>query len=161
MHTALWSITWPCSIAAANEVFLMQFTGKDVDTVVHKNRYICNSVLSPRIIKTMKSLNTGESKRVAYNGNVSYALNDPEHKAAMALNPCVVSNEIIDGNSMYVIRLDNTWPVRSETHIKIFKNFEIILNEGLFRYLQDKCIIHNFIDEYRYSKEYIDKLGKQ
>lgn len=156
MHTALWMFAWPCSVAAANEVFMMQFSGKNVDTVNHTNRYILNSILSPRIISTMKSLSSGETKRVSYNGNVSYALNDPEHKAAMAINPCTISRE----NDTYVIRVNNTWPVHSETHIKIKDKFEIVLNEGLFRYLQDRGIIHSFTDEYRYKVEYINKLGK-
>lgn len=156
MHTALWMFAWPCSIAAANEVFMMQFSGKDVDTVNHTNKYILNSILSPKVINTMKSLSNGETKRVSYNGNVSYALNDPEHRAAMAINPCTITRE----DDTYVIRVNNTWPVHSETHIKIKNGFEIVLNEGLFRYLQDRGIIHNFVDEYRYKVEYINKLGK-
>lgn len=159
MHTALWMFAWPCSIAAANEVFLMQFSGEDVDIVVHKNNYIRKSVLSPRIVKTMKSLSFGESKKVSYNGNISYALDDPEHKAAMALNPCTVSKIRHDGKTEYIIRVDNSWPKQSETHIKLFGNFEIVLNEGLFRYLQDKNLICSFIDEYRYSEEEINGIN--
>ena len=156
MHTALWVFAWPCSIAAANEVFMMQFAGKNVDVVNHTNKHILNSILSPKVVSTMKSLSNGETKRVSYNGNISYALNNPEHKAAMAINPCTISKE----GSTYVIRVNNTWPVHSETHIKVKGGFEIVLNEGLFRYLQDKGVIHSFTDEYRYSEDYINKLGK-
>lgn len=157
MHTALWMFAWPSSLGAANEVFMMQVCGKRGETVRHKNKYILKSLLTPRVLATMKSLSLGQSKRLAYNGNISYALNDPEHKAAMAINPCVISKEIDKktGKPMYFIRLDNTWPIHSETHIRVLGSFEIVLNEGLFRYLQDRHIINNFIDEYAYSEEYI------
>lgn len=156
MHTALWMFGWPFSPAAANEVFLMQFTNKK-DTI-HHNQIIANSVLSPRIVNTMQSLKLGESKRVAYNGNISYGLNDPEHKAAMAINPCIVSRELHNGEEYYFIRLDNTWPTYSETHIKIYKDFEIVLYEHLFRYIQDLGLIHNFIDEYSYPIQHVQAI---
>ena len=147
MHTALWLFAWPASPAAANEVFMMQFSGKDVDTVRHTSNFIRKSILSPRVVSTMQSLSPGQKKKIAYNGNISYGLSDPEHKAAMAINPCTISRE----GDLYFIRLDNSWPKRSTTHIRISKDFEIILHEGLFRYLQDKNIIHHFVDEYCYT----------
>ncbi|MBQ2521600.1 MAG: hypothetical protein II537_02735 [Bacteroidales bacterium] len=152
MHTALWMFCWPASPAAANEVFLMQFTGPRVDTVRHRCRFIRNSVLSERVVKTMKSLQLGQSKRLTYNGNVSYALTDKEHKAAMAINPCVISREIDrkTGKECFFIRLDNTWPLHSQTHIGLWKGAEIVVQEGLFRYIQDKGLIHHFVDEYCY-----------
>lgn len=154
MHTALWLFAWPASPAAANEVFLMQFSKKD--TIIHKNEYLKKSILSERVIKTINSLSLGQHKELRYNGNVSYALFDKEHKAAMAINPCVVSKEKIDGKEYAVIRLDNSWPVVSTTKIGICGDFSITLHEGLFRYLQDKGVIRHLVDEYRYdlSKNY-------
>ena len=149
MHTSLWMFGWFASPAAANEVFLMQFCKKD--TVIHKNELLKKSILSERVINTINSLSVGQSKRLAYNGNISYGLSDKEHKAAMAINPCVISKEIIDSQEYAIIRLNNSWPIVSTTKIKIYKDFYITLNEGLFRYLQDKGIIHNFVDEYRYN----------
>lgn len=159
MHTALWMFCWPCSIGAANEVFMMQFRKSRMDTVRHTNKLILKNNLSPRVLSTMRSLSSGESKRLAWNGNVSYSLLNSEHKAAMTLNPCTISMEIDKktGEPTYFIRLDNSWPVESETHIRVTKNFELVLNEGLFRYLQDRHIINNFIDEYAYPvKDIID-----
>ena len=160
MHSALWMLFWWASPGAANEVFMMQMCNKRGEIVRHSNKLILRNNLSPKILATMKSLSPGQSKRVSWNGNVSYGLNNPEHKAAMTLNPCIVSREIdkVTGKPAFFIRLDNTWPVHSETRIVLFKNKKIVMQEGLFRYLQDKHIVNNFIDEYMYPEEEIIAL---
>lgn len=78
----------------------------------------------------------------------------------MTLNPCTISREKDPktGEEFFFIRLDNFWPRNSHTHFILYKKLEIEVEEGLFRYLQDKGIIHHFIDVYRYPVE--DILNK-
>ena len=160
MHTALWMFFWPASPAAANEVFMKQFCSSSLKEKEHTNPFFKKSILSDRVLKTMRSLRPGESKYISWNGNISYALTDPEHKAAMTINPCTISREKDPktGKEYFFIRLDNSWPKRSHTHIILYKSLEIEVEEGLFRYLQDKGIIHNFVDIYRYPVDMITKI---
>ena len=160
MHTGLWMFFWWASPGAANEVFMMQFCNRRGEIVRHTNKTILRNNLSPKILATMKSLSLGQSKRVSWNGNISYGLNDPEHKAALTLNPCIVSKEIdkASGKPAFFIRLDNSWPLHYEAHIHIWGDKKIVIQEGLFRYLQDKHIINNFIDEYMYLEEEVIPL---
>ena len=157
MHTALWMFFWPCSPGAAMETFMMQFNRNPEKTVRHKNRYVLNSLLSPKILSTMLSLELNESKRVSWNGDIAYDLSHPEHKAAMALNACDVSREIDKktGKEVFAIRLNNSWADWSETRVTVTKGFSIYVQEALFKYLQKKRIINSFVDEYVYPVDVV------
>lgn len=67
MHTALWMFFWPASPTAANEVFIMQFCDSSLKEMEHKNPILKKSILSPRVLETMKSLNLGQSKYISWN----------------------------------------------------------------------------------------------
>ena len=157
LHTAFWMFGWPAAPAAADEMFHMQIAGSRTDTLIHRNPLIKKGLLSERVVSTMRSLSPGQSKRLAWNGDMSYALTDKEDRAALALNPCTISRETDsrDGKDYFVIRLDESWPKWSETHITLWGDKEFIVQEGLFRYIQDKGYLHRFIGEYRYPVQSI------
>lgn len=153
MHMALWIFGWPLSPEAAKECFLLHFPQKD--TVEFE---ITNAIYdSPKITEACESLSTksvGTSITVAWNGNKDYALNSPEHRAAIALNPCKITRikdeyPPFNTSSLYKVKITSPmiYPKYSRTEFNLGK-FTIIVHEGLFRYLQDRGWLSKYIAEY-------------
>lgn len=98
----------------------------------------------------------GTSITVAWNGDKDYALNSPEHRAAIALNPCKITKietpEWLTeyDSKLYDVKVTSPmiYPEYSRTQFDLGK-FTIVIHEGLFRYLQDKGWLRKYIAEYR------------
>ena len=128
MHMALWIFGWPLSPEAAKECFLLHFPQKD--TVEFE---ITNAIYnSPKI-----------------------ELNSPEHRAAIALNPCKITRVetpewLTEYNrKLYDVKITSPmiYPKHSRTEFNLGK-VTIIVHEGLFRYLQDRGWLSKYIAEY-------------
>ena len=123
MHIAVWSLGWPLSPVAAKECFLLHFPIKK-DTILFKNK-----LDSPKLQNAIKESKT----KLSWNGNKDYALNSKEHNVAIAINPCTISktDKCIEVTSLM------QYPKWSNTNFNL-GYFTIHVQEGLFRYLQDK-----------------------
>ena len=157
MHIAVWSLGWPLSPEAARECFMLHLPIRK-DTVIVRGK-----IDSPKIRKAASSLkHDGQSVYVAWNGARDYALRSPEHRAAIAVNPCYVKRvgnmkengnghaENNDENSsgiLFEITSSMQYPKWSETVFNL--GFcSITAQEGLFRYLQDKGWLSCFVAKY-------------
>ena len=145
MHIALWSLGWPLSPQAARECFLLHFPQKDTVT-------IRMNLSSPRIqasVRSLKDRQVGSYESLTWNGDEAYSLSSPEHKAAIAVNPCRVEKECQEGSlyscSVYSIM---QYPKLSNT-VFTLGFIRIPIQEGLFRYLQDKGWLSCFTARYR------------
>lgn len=145
MHIALWSLGWPMSPQAARECFMLHFPQKDTVFIdMHLN--------SPRIesaVASLKKRPVGSSVRVAWNGADAYSLASPEHKAAIAVNPCRVVKEWQE-SYMYTCSVYSLmqYPRKSNT-VFTLGSIRIPVQEGLFRYLQDKGWLSCFTARYQ------------
>lgn len=152
MHMAVWMFGWPLAPEAARECYKLHFPQQD--TVEFE---LSDAMYSPKIAAACEFLSdkpAGTSVSVAWNGDIDYALNSPEHRAAIALNPCKItriedSEPLFDTTRLYHVKLTSPmiYPEYSRT-IFDFKHFKIIIHEGLFRYLQDKGWLSKYIAEY-------------
>ena len=149
MHIALWSLGWPMSPQAARECLMLHFPHKDTVN-------IRMNLSSPRIdaaVRSLKDKPVGASVRIAWDGNEAYSLASPEHKAAIAVNPCRVVKEWQE-SYMYSCSVYSPmlYPKQSNTVISAGP-FRIHLQEGLFRHLQDKGWLSCFTARYRVGND--------
>ena len=155
MHMAVWMFGWPLSPEAARECFKLHFSQQD--TVEFKTT---NAIYSPKIAKACESLSdkpVGTSIIVTWNGDIDYALKSPEHRAAIALNPCKITRvKTPEYFSMYGIYHCEVispmiYPKYSETKFNLGK-VTVTIHEGLFRYLQDKGWLSKYVAKYKFSE---------
>ena len=154
MHMAVWMLGWPLSPEAAKECFLLHFPQKDTIEFKTTNA-IYNSPKIENAIKSLSDRSVGTSITVAWNGNKDYALNSPEHRAAIALNPCKITRVetpewLTEYNrKLYDVKITSPmiYPKYSRTEFNLGK-VTIIVHEGLFRYLQDRGWLSKYIAEY-------------
>lgn len=145
MHVALWTLGWPFSPQAARECFMLHFPQKDTVSIgMHLS--------SPRIesaVASLKDRPIGSSVKVSWDGYDAYSLASPEHKAAIAVNPCRIVKEWQE-SFMYSCSVYSSmqYPLKSNTVITL-GSIRIPLQEGLFRYLQDKGWLSCFTARYR------------
>lgn len=148
---AVWMFGWPLSPEAARECYKLHFPQQD--TVEFK---ITNSLPSPKMTEACKSLENkpvGTSVIVTWNGDKDYALNSPEHRAAIALNPCKITKietpEYFSKHGIYDCEITSPmiYPKYSRTEFNLGK-VTIIVHEGLFRYLQDKGWLSKYVAKY-------------
>ena len=144
MHVALWSLGWPMSPQAARECFMLHFPQND--TVSLKM-----NLSSPRMkaaVQSLKDRAIGSSVKLVWNGNEAYSLKNAEHKTAIAVNPCQIVKDWQEGDlytcSVYSLM---QYPKQSNTVITVGL-FRINIQEGLFRYLQDKGWLSCFVARY-------------
>lgn len=152
MHMAVWMFGWPLAPEAAHECYKLHFPQQD--TVEFE---LSDAMYSPKISAACEFLSdkpAGTSISVAWNGDKDYAINSPEHRAAIALNPCKITrvedeNSLFNTARLYHVKLTSPmiYPEYSRTTFD-FKHFKIIIHEGLFRYLQDKGWLSKYIAEY-------------
>lgn len=145
MHVALWTIGWPMSPQAARECFMLHFPQKDTVT-------IRMNLSSPRIaaaVRALKDQPVGSAMSVTWDGYEAYSLASPEHRAAIAVNPCRVVKEWQEAY-LYTCGVYSLmqYPIQSSTVFTI-GSVRIPVQEGLFRYLQDKGWLSYFTARYR------------
>ena len=144
MHIAVWMFGWPLAPEAAKECFLLHVPSKK-DTVEFKiTQAVYDSERIQEAIDFLVDKQVGTSITVAWNGDKDYALNSPEHRAAIALNPCKITRikdeyPPFNTSSLYKVKITSPmiYPKYSRTEFNLGK-FTIIVHEGLFRYLQDR-----------------------
>jgi len=161
MHIATWALGWPMSPTCAMQCASLHIPHK-ADTVIVWNRSRRLSILSPNVISTIKYLQDkpiGASSKLAWNGNIAYSKSSPEHIAAIAINPCVItkSSTMQDGSALYLIHSSMQYPKYSKTKFDIGIT-TIIIHEGLFRYLQDMGWLNYYTIEYGIYESWIDKI---
>lgn len=149
MHIGLWALGWPMSPQAARECFMLHFPQKD--TVSIRMR-----LSSPRIeaaVASLKEQPVGASARVSWNGAEAYSLASPEHKAAIAVNPCRI---VKDWQESYFydcsVYSSMQYPKHSNT-VFTLGSIRIPVQEGLFRYLQDRGWLSCFTARYRVGND--------
>lgn len=151
MHMALWMFGWPLSPEAARECFLLHFPHEDDDVI--RFRASKGFMKSPKLQKAVKYLSdkpAGTSIHVAWKASKDYALYSSEHRAAIAVNACDVIKEDVDkttGDYEIRIRCVMVYPKYSRTEFNLGK-FSIWIQEGLFRYLEERGWFSRYIAEY-------------
>ena len=115
--------------------FKMLTTKKDT-VYLHSNKW-----LTPKVKARFANNQLG---RMAWNGDVDYALDSPEKDAAVLLNWCMLDERVIGGKMCHVAECDYTWKVPSKTTFKITENFSIVVYEQLFYELEKSGVLHPF-----------------
>ena len=161
MHMAVWMFGWPVSPVAAHECLTLHYTFNK-DTVVDWNFNRRLQVLSPKVIHNIKSLTdkpVGDIRYIVWYGDKDYALSSKEHEAAIAINPCTVTKAALmdDGTPLYLIHSSMQYPKESRTSFNLGK-FTLVLNEGLFRHLQDRGWLGYYTVEYGIYGSWIANL---
>lgn len=91
------------------------------DTVyLHSDRW-----LTPKVKARFACHQLG---RMAWNGDMDYALDSPEKDGAVLLNWCTLSEQVIDG-PCYVAACDYTWKVPSRTTFKLTEDISLVIYE--------------------------------
>lgn len=151
MHMAVWMFGWPLSPEAARECFLLHFPHEDDDLVRFKaSRGFMKSPKLRTAVEYLSDKQSGASVHVAWKASKDYALYSPEHRAAIAVNACdVIKGEVDKTTGDYEIRIRcaMVYPKYSRTEFNLGK-FSIWIQEGLFRYLEERGWISRYIAEY-------------
>ena len=101
-------------------------------------------------VEYLSDKQSGASVHVAWKALKDYALYSPEHRAAIAVNACdVIKGEVDKTTGDYEIRIRcaMVYPKYSRTEFNLGK-FSIWIQEGLFRYLEERGWISRYIAEY-------------
>ena len=101
----------------------------------------------------MKERPVGSSVRVSWDGADAYSLASPEHRSAIAVNPCRVVKEWQE-SYMYTCSVYSSmqYPRKSNT-VFTLGPIRIPVQEGLFRYLQDKGWLSCFTARYQVGND--------
>ena len=136
MHMAVYMFGWPLSPEAAGEVFRMSFPWNREKTVLREDDFFMES---PTVQKTLKGLQEGQRKRIAFKAETAYNTASPDHRVALAVNPGILYKK--DGK-VYLESYAH-YPYYSATPITIFGS-KIIIHEGLFHYLEKIGWMHPY-----------------
>lgn len=155
MHMAVWMFGWPIAPEAAKECFFLHMPYTQGDTIYFKANKIIDSEKINTAINSLHDKPIGSSICVTWSGNEDYALASPEHRAAIAINPCKITKTDVPKwmpeHSPNVDWIEITspmiYPKYSRTTFDLRK-FKIIIHEGLFRYLQDKGWLTKYTARY-------------
>ena len=144
MHIGLWTLGWPMSPQAARECLMLHFPQKDTVTINMR-------LSSPRLdaaVSSLKDRPVGSSVAVSWDGTGAYFLANPEHKVAIAVNSCRIVKEWQE-NNLYTCSVYSLmqYPRYSRT-IFTLGSVRIPVQEGLFRFLQDKGWLSCFTARY-------------
>lgn len=156
MHTAVWMFGWTFAPEAAKECFFLHLPYTQGDTLDFNPNKIINSQKINTAINSLASKPLGSSVYVTWDGNKDYALSSPEHRAAIAINPCkITKNKPSELAIKYYSNADfieitspMVYPKYSRTIFDLGK-FKIVIHEGLFRYLQDKGWLTKYTARYQ------------
>jgi hypothetical protein len=91
--------------------------------------------------KIKSGFNNNQTK-VTWSGS-EYELGNPESRFALALNPCYLKTEELDDHKIYSVQVKVAYPERSSA-ILLRYPVEIIVEEGLFNYLQKENWLHTY-----------------
>ena len=101
-------------------------------------------------VEYLSDKQSGASVHVAWKASKDYALYSHEHRAAIAVNASdVIKGEVDKTTGDYEIRIRcaMVYPKYSRTEFNLGK-FSIWIQEGLFRYLEERGWISRYIAEY-------------
>jgi len=152
LHSTMWMLGWTIAPEAAKECMYLHFSKKDT---VYFSRF--NFSKSEKLKKAGSELMDkpfGSTVRLSWNGNVDYSPFSGEHRLAIAANPCILKKEAhIDyqhayDEDLYTLTTSTLYPEYSRTEFD-FKKFKLVINEGLFRYLQDKGWLGSYTAVYK------------
>ena len=151
MHATMCILGYPIAPEAARECFYLHFTKRDT---VHFHKFdFSKSEKLKKAYQELKDKPYGSSIRISWNGNKDYSPFSGEHRLAIATNPCTLTKvshyyyDYLDNGDWYTITTSTQYPTHSRTEFN-FKKFKIIVNEGLYRYLQDKGWLKKYIAVY-------------
>ncbi len=151
LHLMMSICGYPVSPEASRECLKLHFS--QPDTVIFRNPDFGKSEKLTNAIDKLEKLPYGSSVRVSWDGNRDYSPFSPEHRAAIAVNACKVTKvaprncEHFPDDDLYIISVSTQYPNVSRTEFD-FKLFKLVINEGLFRYLQDKGWLSKYIAVY-------------
>lgn len=146
-HLVMCFVGYPIAPEAARECLHLHFTGRD--TVYFNRHNFSGSEKLKEAHRQLKDKPDGSSVRIAWNGNKDYSPYSGEHRLAIATNPCTLTKvchldyEHFEDEYLYRITTSTEYPVHSLTEFNL-RLFKIIINEGLFRYLQDRGWLHKY-----------------
>lgn len=140
-HLTMCFVGYPIAPEAARECLKLHFTDKD--TVYFNRHDFSGSEKLKEAHHQLLDKPDGSSVRISWNGNKDYSPFSGEHRLAIAANPCKLTKvayqdyEHFHDEYLYRLTTSTEYPKQSRTEFN-FRKFKIVINEGLFRYLQDK-----------------------
>ena len=150
-HLTMSFVGYPIAPEAARECLKLHFT--DRDTVYFRRHDFSGSEKLKEAHHQLLDKPDGSSVRISWNGNKDYSPFSGEHRLAIAANPCTLTKvtyldyEHFYDEYLYTLTTSTEYPKQSRTEFN-FRNFKIVINEGLFRYLQDKGWLHKYTAVY-------------
>ena len=146
-HLTMCFVGYPIAPEAARECLKLHFT--DRDTIYFNWHNFSGSKKLEEAHRQLIDKPDGSSVRISWNGNKDYSPFSCEHRLAIAANPCTLTKvrnlefECFPDEYWYTITTSTEYPKYSRTEFN-FRKFKIVINEGLFRYLQDKGWLHKY-----------------
>lgn len=156
MHLTMCFVGYPIAPEAAKECLYLHFS--DRDTVYFDRHNFSGSEKLEAAHRQLIDKPDGSSIRISWNGNKDYSPFSCEHRLAIATNPCTLTKvgfmdyEHFADEYHYRITTSTEYPKQSRTEFNFIK-FKIIVNEGLFRYLQDKGWLNKYTAVYNLSAD--------
>lgn len=150
-HLTMSFVGYPIAPEAARECLKLHFT--DRDTVYFRRHDFSGSEKLKDAHHQLLDKPDGSSVRISWNGNKDYSPFSGEHRLAIAANPCTLTKvtyldyEHFYDEYLYTLTTSTEYPKQSRTEFN-FRKFKIVINEGLFRYLQDKGWLHKYTAVY-------------
>ena len=155
-HLTMSFVGYPIAPEAARECLKLHFT--DRDTVYFRRHDFSGSEKLKEAHHQLLDKPDGSSVRISWNGNKDYSPFSGEHRLAIAANPCILTKvtyldyEHFYDEYLYTLTTSTEYPKQSRTEFN-FRKFKIVINEGLFRYLQDKGWLHKYTAVYNLSAD--------
>lgn len=152
LHLTMSICGFPISPEASRECLKLHF--HQPDTVYFRHSHFGRSYRLYDAIVKLEKMPYGSSIKVRWDGNVFYSPLNPEHRAAIAVNPCTVTKVMyldyqhFPDDILYTITTSTQYPKISRTEFD-FRWFKLVINEGLFRYLQDKGWLSKYTAVYK------------
>lgn len=145
-------VALPIYPEVALESLCLIFPTKNKVRYFHSNFFL----ESKRICKALSPENYRDNVIVRWNVS-DYILGNTEARYALALNPCELNMINKKNELFYSAKVKVKYPTKSEV-VLIKKPVRIVIEEGLFRYLQDVGWFHPYdaiwIGKKNYSKHY-------
>lgn len=150
-HLTMCFVGYPIAPEAARECLKLHYTDKD--TVCFFRHNFSGSEKLEEAHRQLIDKPDGSSVRISWNGNKDYSPLSGEHRLAIAANPCTLTKvcfmdyQHFPDEYRYKITTSTEYPLHSRTEFR-FRKFKIVIEEGLFRYLQDKGWLHKYTAVY-------------
>lgn len=142
MHLAICTVGWVFSPEATRSIVAMSFPCNRGKTIREETDFFLHF---PAVEKTYRTQYS--RKKIAFNGDISYSLFNPDHRLALAVNPGYLWR---DEENVY-LESPIHYPVCYDTHIGLLPGVSITVNECLFSYLETKRWLHPYTIVY-YSR---------